>query len=239
ALTETNGDMEAAKLWLREKGLSSSSSRSSRENTQGAIALSSHGEATSMVELKCETDFVAKSEQFVNFVQDLADLVAAKGPDSVSELTNQVDQLKITLKENIELGQAIQLVAGASSNVGTYLHVQAGRGVNGVLVELDGGSAEIAHDIAVHIAFTKPQYLNRDEVPADEVDKERSTIENISRNEGKPEAALSKIVEGRLTGWFKDRCLLEQDYVRDEKQSVVSHLQGAKVIRYYQVVIGG
>jgi elongation factor Ts len=107
-----------------------------------------------------------------------------------------------------------------------------------VLVELQGGSPELAHDVAVHVAFARPRYLRKEDVPADVVDKERATLEAISRNEGKPEAALPKIVEGRLNGFYKEICLLEQPYAKDEKQSITQLLGGAKVVRFAQVEIG-
>ena len=122
--------------------------------------------------------------------------------------------------------------------VDTYIHHQSGRGVNAVAVVLKGGSEEIAHDIAVHIAFAKPGYLNREDVPADEVEAERQTVTEISLNEGKPEAALPKIIEGRLNGWFKERVLNEQAYVKDEKQSVAQFLGSASITAFAQVVIG-
>jgi len=105
-------------------------------------------------------------------------------------------------------------------------------------VQLSGGSNDLAHDIAVHIAFARPKYLKRDDVPADVVDKERATLEAISRNEGKPEAALPKIVEGRINGFFKDICLLEQPYAKDDKQSVKQFIGSATIVRYAQVEIG-
>jgi elongation factor Ts len=105
-------------------------------------------------------------------------------------------------------------------------------------VVIDGGSEELAHDIAVHIAFTKPAYLSRDEVPEADVAVERATVAEISRNEGKPEAAMEKIVEGRMTGWFKERVLLDQAYVRDEKQTIAGMLGAARIVSFAQVVIG-
>ena len=111
--------------------------------------------------------------------------------------------------------------------VDTYLHQQDGRGVNAVAVVLEGGDDELAHNIAVHIAFTKPTYLSRDEVPEADVAAERATVAEISRNEGKPEAALDKIVDGRMNGWFKERVLLDQSYVRDEKQTIAGMLGSA------------
>ncbi|HET6793523.1 MAG TPA: translation elongation factor Ts [Acidimicrobiales bacterium] len=238
ALEENNGDMEEAGKWLREKGLASSAKRADRENTQGAVAVESAGSASAIVELRCETDFVAKSTDFVELVEDLARLVAAKGEDAVAERQSDVEGLNVTLKENIQLGRVVRFEAGADSVVDSYLHVQNGRGVNAVIVEVAGGDQELAHDIAVHVAFARPTYLTREEVPEELVAEERATLESISRNEGKPEAALPKIVEGRLNGWFKERVLLEQDYVRDEKQTIKGLLGGATIRRFAQVVVG-
>ena len=171
------------------------------------------GDAAAVVELRCETDFVAKAEEFVALADELASLVAAKGEDATGELDDEIERQRALLKENIAIGRVRRLVAAPGQILDTYLHQQAGRGVNAVAVVLEGGSDDLAHDVAVHIAFTKPAYLSRDEVPEDEVTAERATLETISRNEGKPEAALEKIVEGRLTGWFKERVLLDQAYV--------------------------
>jgi len=240
ALDENDGDSEAAAQWLREKGLASMAKRDDRENTQGAVAVASTDEAIALVQLRCETDFVAKSDDFVALANELANLVAAKGEDAVNERQEEVERLRITLKENIAVGTVVRFDNGANTVSDAYLHVQSGRGVNGVLVQLEGGDSELAHGIALHIAFAKPQFLTRDEVPADAVAEERKALEAISRNEGKPEAALPKIIEGRLTGWFKERVLLDQPYVQDEKQSVqqVIDAAGAKVSRFAQVVIG-
>ena len=122
--------------------------------------------------------------------------------------------------------------------VDTYLHQQAGRGVNAVAVVLRAGSHELAHDIAVHIAFARPDLPRREDVPEAEVAEERATVEAISRNEGKPEAALPKIVEGRMNGWFKERVLLEQPTCKDEKQTIADLLGSAEVVRFAQVVVG-
>ncbi|HZT68095.1 MAG TPA: translation elongation factor Ts [Acidimicrobiales bacterium] len=238
ALEENDGDAEAAAQWLREKGLASSAKRSDRESTQGAVAVDTVGNAAAIVELRCETDFVAKSTDFVELVEDLARLVAAKGEDAVSERQEEIDRLKVTLKENIQLGRVARFDSSDGSVIDTYLHVQNGRGVNAVMVEIAGGSQELAHDVAVHVAFARPAYLSREEVPEDQVAAERATLENISRNEGKPEAALPKIVEGRLNGWFKERVLLEQDFVRDEKMTISKLLGSAELKRFAQVVVG-
>jgi elongation factor Ts len=231
ALEEADGDVDKAAQILREKGLAGATRRSDREASEGAVAAVRSGEAAAVVELRCETDFVAKSQEFVALADELAALVAAKGEQAVSELAEEIDHLRATLKENISVGRVRRLVAQPGQVVDTYLHQQA--------VVLEGGSEELAHDIAVHIAFAKPTYLSRDEVPEEEVAAERATLETISRNEGKPEAALEKIVEGRLTGWFKERVLLDQAYVRDEKQTIAGMLGSARIVSFAQVVVGG
>jgi elongation factor Ts len=120
----------------------------------------------------------------------------------------------------------------------SYIHVQGGRGVNVVVVEMNGASEELAHDVAVHIAFARPTYLTREEVPADVIAAERATLETATRNEGKPEAAIAKIVEGRLNGFFKEIVLLEQPYAKDDKKSVKDVIGKASIVRYSQVFIG-
>jgi elongation factor Ts len=238
ALEATDGDIDAAIKHLREKGLTKAAERADRENNQGAVALVVNGNVAAVVQLKSETDFVAGSDTFKALVQDLAELVAAKGEGAVSERSKDLEDLKLTAKENIELGTVVRFEAPAGHVIDSYLHVQGGRGVNAVLVELDGGTAELAHDVAVHVGFTKPKYLNRDEVPADVVAAERSTLEALTRNEGKPDAAIAKIVDGRIGGFFRDNCLVEQAYVKDEKQSIQQLVAPAKVVRFAQVTIG-
>jgi elongation factor Ts len=238
ALEATGGDMEAAKQWLREQGLAASAKRSERENTQGVVALAVDGQVGALVELKCETDFVAGSDQFKSEADALAKLVAAEGPDATASRQSSLEDLKITLKENIELGRVARLEAAPGEVLDSYLHVQGGRGVNGVLVVVAGDDASLAHDIAVHVAFARPAYLTRDDVPEDVVAAERATFEAISRNEGKPEAALPKIVEGRMQGFFKSTVLLDQAYARDDKQTIAQILGDASIVAYAQVAIG-
>lgn len=245
ALVENDGDATKAQAWLRERGLGKAAERSGRENAEGAVAvaITPDSSAASIVELKSETDFVAKSPQFVTLVNELATAVAAEGEEAgVAKHADAVDNLKVTLKENIEVGQVIRFAAPAGHILNSYLHVQNGRGVNAVLVELDGGTAEQAHDVAVHIAFGRPAYLHRDDVPADQVATERASLEAQTRNEGKPEAAMTKIVEGKLTGWFKrvpGGVLNEQPYAKDDKVNVATMLGSVSVTRFAQVTIGG
>ncbi|HEX2701695.1 MAG TPA: translation elongation factor Ts [Acidimicrobiales bacterium] len=239
ALVENAGDFEAAAKWLREKGLTSSAKREDRESSQGAVAVVRSGNVAALVELKCETDFVAKSPDFVGLADKLAQAVAEGGEGAAKEGQDEIDGLKVTLKENIQLGRVERVEAAEGDVLDTYLHVQNGRGVNGVLVELSGGTEELAHDIAVHAAFGKPRYVTRDEVPENLVAEERATLEAQARNSGKPEAALPKIVEGMLTGWYKDHVLLDQPFAKDDKKSVAQVLGDAKLVRFAQVVVGG
>ena len=238
ALEETGGDIEAAKQLLREKGLAASAKRDDRDNNQGVVALDVAGNVGAIVQLKSETDFVAGSDQFKDEAKALVDLVVAGGVEAVAERSAELEALKITLKEKIELGDVVRFEAADGNVIGHYEHVQGGRGVNGVLVEMSGANDELAHDVAVHIAFARPKYLTRDDVPADEVAAERKTLETITINEGKPEAAIPKIVEGRLNGFFKDVCLLEQPYAKDDKVSIAQLIGDATIIRFAQVEIG-
>ncbi len=239
ALEANNGDMEAATQWLRVQGLASAMKRSDRVAGEGAVAVVRDGNAAGIVELRCETDFVAKSEEFVGLVDEIAARVAAEGEAATAEFQDRIETFLTTLKENISVGRVRRVVAGEGEVVETYMHQQSGRGVNAVAVVVRGADSEVAHEIAVHIAFAKPLYLAREDVPAAEVEAERATVEEISRNEGKPEAALPKIIEGRLNGWFKERVLLEQAYVKDEKQTIEQYLHGATISAFAQVVVGG
>jgi elongation factor Ts len=240
ALEESSGTRDQAMQWLRVRGLSKAAGREDREASEGAVAVVRQESVAAIVELRCETDFVAKAPEFVALVDDLAALVAAKGEDALAERQEEIDQLRTSLQENISLGRVVRIEAAAGQVLDTYLHTQAGRGKNAVAVLLDGGTQELAHEICVHIAFARPTYLRREDVPQADVDAERATVEEISRNEGKPDAALPKIVEGRMNGWFKERVLLEQGYVKDEKTSITNLLAGAgaTLVRFAQVEIG-
>jgi elongation factor Ts len=242
ALVETDGDFDAASKWLREKGLGKAADRAGRENVEGAVAVARSGQAAAIVQLKCETDFVAKSADFLNLTQELAWLAADQGTEAIEQKRDAVDDLKVTLKENIEIGQVVRIEAQEGNVIDTYLHAQNDRGVNGIIVELAGGTEELAHDIAVTAAFTKPAHVSRDEVPAEVVDAEREQLEKETRNEGKPEAAIAKIVEGKLGGWFKrypGGVLLDQPFfAKDEKQTVAQALGDHTIANFAQVTIG-
>jgi len=241
ALEAAGGDLAKAAAWLREQGLVQSAKRAERESAQGAVAVANLASGAAVVALQCETDFVAKSDDFVNLAGDLAHLVAEKGEEAASELAGDVERLRLALKENIVVGQVVRFEAADGTVLDTYLHVQNDRGVNGVLVEVAGAGAELAHDVALHIAHMRPRWIGRDEVPPERVEAERAVLETLTRNEGKPEAAVPKIVEGRLRGFFGQPgvALLDQPFVKDAKRTVGAVLGDASVTRFAQVEIGG
>jgi len=237
ALEECDGDMEAAIQYLREKGLAKAADRDERENNEGAIAIAATDGSAAVVQIKTETDFAAKNEAVTGLASTLADAVLADGPAAVEAHAAALEDLKITIKENIDLGTVDRFEAAAGNTIDTYLHTQDGRGVNAVIVEGDGVSQDDLHQVALHIAFAKPTYLSADEVPAEEIDKERASLLEITKAEGKPEQAWDKIVEGRMRGWYGERVLLEQG-LHGDKTAVKDSLGGGSIVRFVQVVIG-
>jgi len=254
ALEETGGDLEAAKEWLRKQGLAGASKRAGRAAEQGAIEVLVEGGVGAIAELTAETDFVAKGTDFTETVAKLARLAVDAGKDELAELEfdgstvgEHITQLAAKLGENVALGRVV-VFETADGLLDGYKHVQNERGTIGVLVELagvdrgDAKAQETAHDVALHIASAAPRWLSRDDVPADVVEKERAVLEELSRNEGKPENALPKIIEGRLNGFFKDNCLLEQGFVKEPKTTVAKFVEGlggdATVQRFARVKIG-
>ncbi len=238
ALVECDGDAEAASQMLREKGLAKAATRSDRENVEGAVGLISDGNRAALVHLKCETDFSAKSDGFLALVNDLTSAVLAEGVSAVDDRTSVIDDLRLAIKENIEVGRVTLIEAADGNALDTYLHVQDGRGINGVVVEGSGVDAEALHQVALHVAFAKPTALSREEIPADMVEQERASLLEITRAEGKPEQAWEKIVEGRLSGWYRESVLLEQG-LHGDKVPVKDTLGGGEIVRFDQVYLGG
>jgi len=256
ALEESEGDLEKAKTWLREKGLAAAGKRAGRAASQGTVDVFFDGNVGAVVELTCETDFVAKGEGFKAAVATLAKQVAEQGEDIASRpyagdpsqtVDDFVKGMAGSLGENIGLGRVARFEVSGGL-IDAYKHIQQERGMMGVLVEMTGvdpsdpKAVEVGHDIALHIASAAPRWVTRDDVPADVVEAEKAVLENLTRNEGKPEQAIPKIVEGRIGGFFKDNCLIEQGFVRDPKVTVGSLLSGlggdAKVTRFARIKIG-
>ena len=238
ALTDADGDFEAASQILRERGLAKAATRTDRENVEGAVALVANGTSAALVHLKCETDFSAKSAAFIALVGDMANAVLADGEGAADGFTGALEDLKLTVKENIEVGLATLVEAADGNTLDTYLHVQDGRGVNGVIVEGAGVDAESLHQVALHIAFAKPTALSREEIPADLVEQERASLLEVTKAEGKPEQAWDKIVEGRMSGWYRESVLLEQG-LHGDKTSVKDTLGGGEIARFVQAYLGG
>jgi elongation factor Ts len=254
ALEESGGDVEAAKDWLRTQGLAGASKRAGREAQDGAVDVVVEGGVGAIVELNCETDFVAKGADFRGMVAALTKLVAEQGDDDLEgkpyeggTVGDAVKQLGAKLGENVAIGRVARAET-ADGIVDGYKHIQNDRGTIGVLVEVAGvdpsadRAREVAHDVALHIASAAPQYVARDDVPADVVEKERTVLEELTRNEGKPEQALPKIVEGRLNGFYKSTVLLEQPFIREPKTTVGKLLgelgKEASVRRFVRIQVG-
>ena len=254
ALEATEGDLEKAMDWLREKGLGKAGKLSEREATEGAVEAIVDGNVGVLVELNCNTDFVAKGADFTGLATGIARTVTAQGDADVAALPydgstvgDTITQFAAKLGENVSLGRVVRFEAN-DGLVDAYKHVQNDRGTIGVLVELtgvdpsDAAARDVAHEIALHVSFAAPAYLTRDEVPADVVEHERGIIEAKSRNEGVPENKLEGAITGRLNGFYKEIVLLEQPSVKDPKVSIgklVGGLGGGAAIkRFARVKVG-
>ncbi|MBW8763466.1 MAG: elongation factor Ts [Microbacterium sp.] len=238
ALEEADGDVEKATEILRLKGAKGNAKRADRSTSEGLIVAREQDGAVTLVELACETDFVAKNERFIALADKVADAVAAVKADSVEaalaapagdkNVETVISEEAAIIGEKVELRQ-VRTVTG--DKVEVYLH-RTSKDLPpqiGVVVAYTGDDAETARSIAQHISFANPSYLSREDVPADAVEKEREIVTEISRNEGKPEAALPKIVEGRVSAFIKQVALLEQDYAKDNKLSVAQVAKDAGI----------
>jgi len=242
ALEETDGDFDKAVEYLRVKGLKGVTKREGRSASNGLVTaqIADDNSKGTLLELNCETDFVAKGERFQQVAAELLAHAAATGPAEVPALLASsfpasgktvqefVDEANATLGEKIELRRFADFEGGY---VAAYLHKTSPDlpAQVGVLVQLDKPNAEAAKDVAQHIAAFAPKFLTREQVPAEVVENERRLAEETSREEGKPEAALPKIVEGRVNGFFKENVVLEQAFAKDPKKTVQQVLNEAGV----------
>lgn len=233
ALDEADGDLDKAVEIIRVKGLKGIAKREGRSASAGLIAATvvdgEAGQVGVLVEINAETDFVAKNQKFIDFADKVLAAAVASGAEDAEALAQApvdgetvqalTDGMQAVIGEKIVVRRVARLSA---EKVDLYLHrtnpdlpAQVA-----VLVGTDAKAAEVAHDVAMHIAAYSPQYLRREDVPADVVEKERKIAEETTRAEGKPEKAIAKIVEGRLGGFFKEICLLDQAYAKDPKTTV-------------------
>ena len=235
ALTEANGDMEKATEILREKGLAAAQKKAGRIAAEGIVADYKDDEVAALIEVNSETDFVAKNESFVEFVSNLAKIVAKENPADIEALNelkydaeNTVaDALRekiLVIGENMNIRRFVRY----AGTVATYIH---GGGRIGVAVEFDTdvasnpGFAEFGKDIAMQIAAVKPQYVCQAEVPAEIVEKEKEILMAQALNEGKPQNIAEKMVMGRISKFYKEVCLLDQEYVKDPDLSIKKYVE--------------
>ncbi|MDH6237479.1 translation elongation factor Ts [Cryobacterium sp. CG_9.6] len=236
ALVEADGDMDKAIEILRLKGAKGNAKRADRSTSEGLVAAKELGTTAYMIELACETDFVAKGGKFVALADKVLDAIAAAGATTVEAglaatsgtqtVADLIDGEAAIIGEKFEL-RRVAAVTGELFSI--YLH-KTSKDLPpqvGVVLGYSGADAETARSIAQHISFANPEYLASEDVPADAVEAERKIVTEISKNEGKPEAALPKIVEGRVKAYLKQVALLEQDYAKDNKVSVSKVLTDA------------
>jgi elongation factor Ts len=250
ALDEAEGDYNKALDIIRVKGLKGITKREGRLTSNGAVVAKVEGNLGVMLELNCETDFVAKGERFVALAEELLAHLQNAQSDSLeaflaSTMSNgntvqaTVDEANATMGEKIEVRRIAVI---KDSPVGIYLHRTSPDlpPQVGVLVELVKDAAEVGKDIAQHIAAFAPQFVNREDVPADLIENERRIAEETAREEGKPEASLSKIIEGRVTGFVKEVSLIEQSFAKDAKKTVKQILDeaGTAVKAFHRFRVG-
>jgi elongation factor Ts len=251
ALEEADGDRARATEILRVKGLKGVTKREGRTTSNGLVAARAEGGVGTLVEVLCETDFVAKGEKFGGLAAtalsqavatgaaDAATLLASTTPDgkTVQEL---LDEANATIGEKIEIKRVARL---EGEHVVSYLHKTSPDlpPQIGVLVATKGGGDVVARDVAMHVAAFAPTVLAREDVPAETVENERRVAEATAREEGKPEAALPRIIEGRVGGYFKENVLLEQPFAKDPKKSVAKVLDeaGASATGFARFRVGG
>ena len=243
ALIEADGDMEKAVELLREKGMATSAKRAGKIASQGTVEAYNDGKYGVLVEVNCESDFVARGDQFKAFVMDVAKYIAENNVDTVEQVT---EGMSVALAEAVaKIGEKIAVrrfakypVAG--SKLESYIHMG---GKIGVLVELSANaSEELAHDIAMQIAAANPSYVKIAEVPQEEIEKEKEILKAQALNEDKPKPLniIEKMVEGRINKYYKEVCLLEQPFVKDGDKTIKALLKeaGADVARFTRFVMG-
>ena len=241
-LTETDGDLEKAAELLRERGIAKAAKKSGRIAAEGLVEayISEDGKVGAVVEVNSETDFVAKNEEFQKFVMDVAKQVVEKNPVTVEELLAQpsiaeegktVNEVLVNKIATIGENMSIRRFARFESDglVAKYIH---GNGKIAVLVNMKNGNAELAKDVCMQIAAARPEFVSREEVPADRLEKEKEILKAQTMNEGKPEAIAEKIVQGRIGKFYEEVCLVDQEFVKDPSMKVSQILKDATVVEF-------
>jgi elongation factor Ts len=236
ALEETNGDVEAARQLLRERGQAQAAKRTGRETTEGKVGYRVSADHATIVAVGCETDFVADNDEFLAFAKEVLEAVDARGPDAASELEQQRVELVAKLGENIVVRGAARIERGEGETIAGYAHPPANK--IGALVKLRGGSEELARRVAMHVAAAAPSWRRREDVPAEVVDAERQLLLRSDELEGKPEQAREKIVEGMLNKRFfaayPGGALEDQPWIHDSSLTVAKALaaERAEVLEF-------
>jgi elongation factor Ts len=243
ALEETEGDLDAARTLLRERGMASAGKRAGRETTEGLVGYVLDGNVGSIMGIGCETEPVSKSDEFQELGAKVLRAVHADGPEAVESFEDERIQLIATLGENIVFVSPQRFEAPEGNVLAAYAHPPANK--IGVLVELTGGSEELARQLAMHISFAAPEWTTRNDVPADVLASERSIYENTDEVQSKPEAAREKIVDGMLNKRFfaavPGGALVEQAWIHDPSKTVGQALSeaGASVARFARISVAG
>jgi elongation factor Ts len=243
ALEETNGDLDAARTLLRERGMASAGKRAGRETTEGLVGYILAGNVGTIMGIGCETEPVSKNESFEQFGAKVLRAVHADGPDVVESFEEERIELIAKLGENIVIVSPERFEAPDGNVLAAYAHPPANK--IGVLVELEGGSEELARQLAMHISFAAPEWTTRDDVPADVLTAERSIYENTEEVQSKPEAAREKIVDGMLNKRFfaavPGGALVEQAWIHEPSKTVGQALSeaGASVARFVRISVAG
>jgi elongation factor Ts len=247
ALEEANGNIEEASTWLREKGIAKAAKKESRIAAEGLVSILTKGNKAVIVEVNSETDFVAKNDEFKDLINTILNLLIESNVSSVEEalaLTTSDGTLSDTITNKIaKIGEKIsfrrfELVTKSDNEVfGTYIHMG---GKIGVLVVLEGSNEEVAKDVAMHAAAMRPKYLDIESVPTEDLDKEREIQKQVAINEGKPDNIAEKMVEGRIKKYYKEVCLTEQPFVKNDDMSVSEFvkLNGGKIISMVRYEVG-
>lgn len=248
ALVEADGDMAKAIDILREKGLSQAAKKASRIAAEGAVVsyISENGKIGVITEVNCETDFVGYNENFQALAKSIAAQIASVNPADVAVLLDStmgdktvkdvVTEAIANIGENISIRRFTRYES-TEGQVYSYIH---GGGKIGVLVEIKGGDAELGKDIAMQVAAANPSYLERSQVPKEELEHEKEVLREQARNEGKPENVVEKMVTGRVNKYYKEVCLVDQPFIKDGDLSVAKLLQSksAEVIRFSRFQLG-
>jgi len=219
ALEEASGDMEKARMILAKKSSAIAAKKAGRETKSGYVAIAKENGRASMVELLCETDFVAKNEDFIALAEKLATYALKNGTKNLMEETREMIDLIIQkIGENIKLGESIIL---ENPIIGSYVH----DGHIGVLVALSGGDEILGKDIAMHIAAMKPVYIEESEIPVEKRKAMQEIFENEVSKEDKPEEIKKKIIEGKIASYFKEQTLLDQLFIKDQNLTIKNLLE--------------